>query len=128
MRRRQHSSSHVELALRRTLVRQPPPADMTERIMAGIREDSVRVPAGGARYRWLPRPSMRLAWAVAGCACAAAWLFTVDLPVRDVNRNAERIVLQGVERDLAEVLHLAGNKWNQAREAAFSPGLDEDYD
>ena len=128
MRRHQHSSSQVEVALRRTLVRQPPPADMTERIMAGIREDSIRARSGDARYRWIPRPSFRMAWAIAGCACAAAWLFTADLPFRAVNRNAEQIVLQGVERDLVEVLHLAGNKWNQATEAAFSPGLDEDYD
>ena len=53
---------------------------------------------------------------------------TIRNPFRAVNRNAEQIVLQGVERDLAEVLHLAGNKWNQATEAALSPGLDEDYD
>ena len=128
MRRQQHSSSQVERALRRTLVRQPPPAGMTQRIMAGIRKDGIRAPARGASYRWLRRPSVRMAWAIAGCACAAALLFTVGVPVRDGNRNAEQIVLHGVERDLVEVLHLAGNKWNQAREAAFSPGLDEDND
>ena len=128
MRRHQHSSNRVERALGRTLVRQPPPAGMTERIMAGMQSDGVRVVATAKTDSWLRWPSLRITGAIAGCACAAALLLTVGLPFREANRKVDQVVLQGAELELAEVLHLAGNKWNQAREAALSPGRDEDYD
>lgn len=126
--RRQHDSSLVESALRRNLVRPLAPVGFTEHVMAGIRDEGLHEPFKPKRAWRFSKPSFRMACALTCCACAAMLLFTLGLPTGREDRKAEQVALHGTERELAEVLQLAGNKWNQAREAAFSPRLDNDND
>ncbi len=72
-----------------------------------------------ARLRSAPRRSFRLAWALAGCACAGVLLVVLVAPDETQDLKAEAIAMQEAERELAEVLHLAGSKWVRAQEAAF---------
>ena len=124
--RRQHDDSLVESALRRILVRPRVPVGFSERVMAGIREEGRResVKPGLA----FPRLSMRMSLALTGCAGLAMLLFSVGRPAEQIDQRAEPAALNGAARELAEVLHLASNKWNQAQEAALSPGLDNNND
>ena len=124
--RRQHDDSLVESALRRNLVRSRVPVGFAERVMAGIREEGCRkaVKAGLA----FPRLSMRMSLALTGCAGLAMLLFSVGPPAEQNDQKAEPAALSGAARELAEVLHLASNKWNQAQAAALSPGLDNNND
>ncbi len=122
--RSQQDSSLVESVLRRSLVRRPAPVGFTDRVMAAIREERRPRPLKRNLAWFFPKISFRMGFALTGCVCAAMVLFTLGLPTGREDRNAEQAALHGAERELAEVLQLAGNKWNQAQEAAFSPRMD----
>ena len=124
--RRQHDSSLVESALRRNLVRSEVPVGFAERVMAGIREEGRRKPVKqGIAF---PRLSMRTTLALTGCACLAMLIFTLGSPIERNTQRAEPLALDGAARELAEVLQLASNKWNQAQQAALSPRLENNND
>ena len=124
--RRQHDSSLVESALRRNLVRPQVPAGFAERVMAGIRDEGRRKPV--EREFAFPRLSFRTSLALTSCAGLAMLLFAVSRSAEPNAQRGQSVALNGAARELAEVLHLAGNKWNQAQEAALSPRLDNDND
>ena len=94
--------------------------------MAGIAEATAREAATKAGpFSWL---SPRIALALAGCACAAGVvLMTSGLPGR-LAEDSEQAALDGAAQELAEVLHMTGDKWNQARNAAFPARLDGNDD
>lgn len=122
--RRPHDDSLVESALRRNLVRHPAPFGFTERVMGGIHEERRPKPLQtGLPFR---RLSMRMGIGLTGCACLAMMLFTVGRPTDRNEHMAEQAALDVAALQLVDALQLAGNKWNQAQEAALSPGLEND--
>ena len=126
--RHQHDTRPVEAQLRRTLVREPAPPGLSSRVMAVVRHEGRQRPEARSPWLWPQRPSQRLVWAMGACTCALALFLAVSERSVPDRLNPAQIATAGAERDLAEVLQLAGSKWNQAREAAFPPGLDSDDD
>ena len=123
--RSQPDSTRLESDLRRVLARPPVPDGLGARVMSEIRREGLRGATAPRRGRSLPWRTPRARWALAGCAFAASALLSVAIPMWRENRGAERIAMEGHERQLAEVLWLAGSKWNEASRAAFPP-LSED--
>ena len=125
--RQQDDSAYVGAALRHSFARHPAPCGLATRVMAAVRssgDDAVRPPA---RRRYLPRWTLRSNWALASGAVAAALLLSLAGASWQARRSASRLAMEGAERELAEVLHLAGRNWNRAQEAALSP-LREDQE
>lgn len=126
--RHQHDSRQIEAQLRRTLVRERVPDGFSSRVMAAIRHEGQRTPAK-RKLRWaFLTHSPRMMWAMGGCTCALALFFVVSERAVQDTLDPAQIAMDGPERDLAEVLRLAGSKWIQAHEAAFPPGLDSEND
>ena len=119
---RQDDERILERALRRTLSREEAPDGFTGRVMAVISEATTRdAETKSGPFRWL---SPRLTLALAGGACAAGvFLMTSGLPGPPAE-DSEQAALDGAAQELAEVLHMTGDKWNQARDAAFPARLD----
>ena len=123
--RSQPDSDRLASELRRVLVRPQLPDGLTARVMSEIRREGSPRPAVSKR-RWTFSGRFAWAgWALAGCAAGAFVLFAVATPEWREGRRAEQPAMVGHERQLAEVLHLAGSKWNQAQRAAFPPPPDD---
>ena len=126
--RHRRDTSQAEARLRRALVREAVPDGFSARVMAAVRSEGRLAPAA-KKPRWsLPRPSQRLVWAMGGCTCALALFFVASERAVQDSLDPAQVATHGSERDLAEVLQLAGSKWIKAQEAAFPPGLDSDDD
>ncbi len=127
--RRQRDRSYLEAALRQTLARRPVPTSLGERVLAEIRAEPHRGSARSDHARFHPWFTMRMTWAFATCtAMAVVVLLLVALPIRQDRGAEEAAAMEAAEIELAEVLQLAGHKWNTAREAALSPIQENDND
>ena len=127
---RHAKNSRLEGQLRRSLTRRAAPAGFSGGVMQRIRAEA----RSGARdkppRRFLGLPNLRISRprALAACACTAAVLVALAVPGWHTRRQAESVAMQAAERELTEVLHLAGLGWVRAQEAAFSPLQDKDND
>ena len=123
-------SAHLEIKLRHTLQPQAVPHGMRDRVMARMHAETAQSVAGRSPSRsflggLLRRRMPRM---LALGTCAAAILIVLVLPRWQERRQAELMAMRSAERDLAEVLQLAGSKWNLAQQAAFSPEQDSRND
>ena len=121
-------SSQVEAGLRRVMERSPAPPDLGGRVMAAVRAEARRQQEAPERSAlplklWPPRP-----WALAACACAALLALALGLPRARVEVQPQAVELAAAERELAEVLLLAGSEWNRAQAAAFPLEQEGDHD
>ena len=127
---RHDKSSQLEPQLRRSLTRRAAPSGFTDGVMQRIRAEASRDPQAVRPARSLGLTGFRMSFprAVAACACAAAVVLALAFPGWQSRRQAESVAMQAAERELAEVLQLAGVGWVRAQEAAFSPLQDKDND
>ena len=121
-------SRHLEEELRRGMARAQAPSGLGLRVMARIRDESRR-PAAEP----LPAPSsgkiwFRSGWALAACACVALLVTVFAWPREEEGFQAHAAEMAEVERELVEVLQLAGSQWNRAQELAFPIGQDEEHE
>ena len=127
---RHDKSSQLEPQLRRSLTRSAAPAGFSGGVMRRIRADAGRAAREAPSRRFLRLPNLRISHprVLAACACTAAVLVGLTVPGWHTRRQAESVAMQAAERELAEVLQLAGVGWVRAQEAAFSPLQDKDND
>ena len=116
--RRQDDNAYLEAALRRSLPRRAAPSSLRARVLSEIRNErdleSERTLRG--RFPW------RMHWAIGTCATAAVVaLVWLTLPLRQDPSDVDAVAMESADRQLAEVLQLAGSKWNRAQEIALSP-------
>ncbi len=126
---RQHADSGLERDLRRLLRRTPPPAGFRSRLMRRIAAAAEAGSRKGARtppFR-LPTASRRV-WAFAGLAFACALLAVLAGTGTGPTGNSRETVEARAERELAEVLQLAGSQWLRAQQAAFDPPQEHAHD
>ncbi len=112
----------LEDSLRLAFGRRQVPASLRNRVMAAVRAAGTDQPVrrtSARAFGWLP---MRTSWGFGACAVMAlgALVWLVGPPGKD-QPDTEAVALDRAELELAEVLQLAGHKWNQAQEAALSP-------
>lgn len=124
--RRPDDSGPLEAELRLTLRRRPAPFGLSAQVMERVRAEPER-PAAALRKlcaRWL---QFRMAWP-ALAAGAALVLVAVAVPLWQRHRAARGAAPPVAERELAEVLQLAGQSWNRAQAAAFAPKQEKQFD
>ena len=121
-------SRHLEEELRRVLARSQAPSGLGLRVMARIRdevrrpaEDPLQVASSGKTW-------FRGGWALAACACVALLVAFFASTKEEEGLQAHAADMAEVERELVEVLQLAGSQWNRAQELAFPVGQDEEHD
>ena len=126
---RQRNDSHrLELELGRGLTRRAAPAGLHDRVMERIRSEPVSSGTVPRPNRALDGLPFRSSWALATACGVTAIVLALSAWIWQENREAERLAFQSAERELAEVLQLAGSKWNQAQEAAFAPRQESTND
>lgn len=121
-------SRHLEEELRRVMARAQAPSGLGLRVMARIRDEARRLAADP-----LPAPSpgkiwFRSGWALAACACVALLVTVFAWPREEEGFQAHAAEMAEVERELVEVLQLAGSQWNRAQELAFPIGQDNEHE
>ncbi|MDE0104462.1 MAG: hypothetical protein OXN89_18975 [Bryobacterales bacterium] len=119
---RQHADSGLERNLRRLLRRTPPPVGFRARLMRRIAATAEVRSRKGIRmppFR-LPMPTRRV-WAFAGLAFACTLLAVLAGLGTGPTGNPTETAEARAERELAEVLQLAGSQWLRAQQAAFDP-------
>lgn len=123
-------NSQLEAQLRRSLTRRAAPSGFSDGIMRGIRAEASRDPQVERPAPNLGLPGFRMSFprVLAACACAATVVVALAFPGWQTRRQAESVAMQTAERELAEVLQLAGIGWVRAQEAAFSPLQEKDDD
>ncbi len=118
--RRQDDSGCLEAALRHAMPRRPAPPGFSRRVMRVVRSGPrLQPPRGRWRRLIVPTFSTRARWTLASGVAAA--LLALTVPVWQSRPEPAGSALEGSERELAEVLHMAGLEWNRAQEAALSP-------
>ena len=125
-----NESSQLEGQLQRSLTRRAAPSDFSDRVMQRVRSEEGRGSHAAAPARFFGRTGIRISVprALAACACAAAVLIALAFPGWQSRRQEDLVARQSAERDLAEVLQLAGHGWVRAQAAAFSPLQDKEND
>ena len=121
-------SSHFEAELRRVMARPPAPPGLGLRVMANIRAEARRREERPARVSAFGRLWFRGAIALAGCACVALLVTIFALPREADELRPQAVEMVQVERELVEVLQLAGSQWNRAQASAFPIGQDNQDD
>ena len=121
-------SRHLEEELRRVMARSQTPSGLGLRVMARIRDEARRpaedlLPAASSGKIWF-----RGGWALAACACVALLVTIFAWPREEEGLQAQAADMAEVERELVEVLQLAGSQWNRAQELAFPIGQDKEHD
>ncbi len=121
-------SRHLEEELRRVMARSQTPSGLGLRVMARIRDEASRpaedlLPAASSGKIWF-----RGGWALAACACVALLVTIFAWPREEEGLQAQASDMAEVERELVEVLQLAGSQWNRAQELAFPIGQDKEHD
>lgn len=119
--RQRHDSHPLGLELSRALTRRGAPADLTDRVMARVRNEPVASGAAPRPSRAFNRLPFRWSWALTTSCGVAGVVLTLSAWFWHENREAERLAFRSAERELAEVLQLTGSKWNRAQAAAFAP-------
>lgn len=119
--RQRNDSDLLELELGRGLTRRAAPVGLHDRIMERIRSEPVLSGTVRRPNRVPNRLPFRSSWALATACGVTGIVLALSAWVWQENHEAERLAFRGAERELAEVLQLAGSKWNQAQEAAFAP-------
>ena len=121
-------SRHLEQELRHVMTRSQAPSGLGLRVMAQIRdearrpaEDPLQRPASGQAW-------FRGWWALAACACAALLVTIFAWPGKKDGLQGHAAEMADVERELVEVLQMAGSQWNRAQELAFPLVQDEEHD
>ncbi len=112
----------LERELRRLLARARPPAGFRARVMRRIRDEGEdRAPRKFGLW-WLQLALLRRgALALAVCACCVLLLAVLAIPDPSDHRASEDRAATVAERELAEVLQLAGSQWVRAQNVAFGP-------
>ena len=121
-------SSHLEAELRRVMARPPAPPRLGLQVMARIRAEARRQAEGPQRVPASGRLWFRMAWGLGACACIALLVATFALPREEEDLQAQAVEMAQVERELAEVLQLAGSQWNRAQASAFPQGQNNEDD
>ena len=121
-------SRHLEEELRRVMARSQTPSGLGLRVMARIRDEASRpaedlLEAASSGKIWF-----RGGWALAACACVALLVTIFAWPREEEGLQAQASDMAEVERELVEVLQLAGSQWNRAQELAFPIGQDKEHD
>lgn len=121
-------SRHLEEELRRVMARSQAPSGLGLRVMARIRDEARRpaedlLEAASSGKIWF-----RGGWALAACACVALLVTIFAWPREEEGLQAQAADMAEVERELVEVLQLAGSQWNRAQELAFPIGQDKEHD
>lgn len=124
--RRLDDDNYLDAALRQSLARHSAPSSLKPKVLSQIRREmgreSQRADRGLVQWR-LP---FRMRWAIGTCAATAAVaLIWANLPLREEPQAPPAVAMESAELQLAEVLQLAGSKWNRAQEIALSP-IQED--
>ena len=127
---RHDENSQLEAQLCRSLTRRAAPVGFSAGVMERIRAEAGRDGRETPPRRFFGLPNLRISRprALAACACTAAVLIGIVVPGWHTRRQAESLAMQAAERELAEVLQLAGIGWVRAQEAAFSPLQEQDND
>lgn len=120
-------SRHLEQELRRVMARSQAPSGLGLRVMARIRDEARQPAADSLRTASSGRIWFRGGWALAACACVAL-LVTIFAWPKEEGLQAHATDMAEVERELVEVLQLAGSQWNRAQELAFPIGQDKEHD
>lgn len=120
-------SRHLEEELRRVMARSQAPSGLGLRVMARIRDEARRpaedlLDAASSGKIWFR------GWALAACACVALLVTIFAWPREEEGLQAQASDMAEVERELVEVLQLAGSQWNRAQELAFPIGQDKEHD
>ena len=124
--RRLDDDNYLDAALRQTLARHSAPSSLKPRVLSQIRREIGRESRRTARNLVAWRFPFRMHWAIGTCAATAAVaLIWATLPLREEPPIPPAVAMESVELQLAEVLQLAGSKWNRAQEIALSP-IQED--
>lgn len=122
-------SSHLEAELRRVMARPPAPPRLGLQVMARIRSEARRQPEGPQHVPVSGRLWFRMAWALGAGACIAMLVATFAFPREEQEEfQARAAEMAQVERELVEVLQLAGSQWNRAQASAFPQGQNNEDD
>ena len=121
-------SSHLEAEIRRVMARPPAPPRLGLQVMARIRAEARRQAEGPQHVPASGRLWFRMAWALGACACIALLVATFAPPRDEEDLQAQAVEMAQVERELAEVLQLAGSQWNRAQASAFPQGQNNEDD
>lgn len=120
--RRLEDDSYLDAALRQSLARRPAPPSLKAGVLSQIRRESHRDSQRTASDRFSWRLPWRMHWAIGTCAAVAAVaLIWTTLPLWEEPSGRQPVAMGSPELQLAEVLQLAGSKWNRAQEIALSP-------
>ena len=120
--RRLDDDSYLDAALRQSLARRTAPSSLKANVLSRIRGESEREAQREARDRFPWQHPWRMHWALGTCAAAAVVaLVWSALPLQEEPSNMEAVAMESADLQLAEVLQLAGSKWNRAQEIALSP-------
>ena len=121
-------SRHLEQELRRVMARSQAPSGLSLRVMARIRDEARRPAGDSLQAASSGKAWFRGGWALAACACVALLVAIFAWPSEDEGLQAQAADMAKVERELVEVLQLAGSQWNRAQELAFPIGQDNEHD
>lgn len=121
-------SRHLEQELRRVMARSQAPSGLGLRVMARIRDEARRSAEDSLQAASSGKIWFRGGWALAACACVALLVTIFAWPKEEEGLQAQAADMAEAERELVEVLQLAGSQWNRAQELAFPPGQDKDHD
>lgn len=120
-------SRHLEEELRRVMERSQAPSGLGLRVMARIRDEARRPAEDSLEAASSGKIWFRGGWALAACACVAL-LVTIFAWPKEEGLQAHAADMAEAERELVEVLQLAGSQWNRAQELAFPIGQDKEHD
>lgn len=121
-------SRHLEEDLRRVMARSQAPPGLGLRVMARIRDEARRPAANPLPAPFSGKIWFRSGWALAACACVALLVTIFAWPREEEDLQAQATEMAQVERELVEVLQLAGSQWNRAQELAFPIEQDKEHD
>lgn len=121
-------SRHLEQELRRVMARSQAPPGLGLRVMARIRDEARRPAEDSLQAASSGKIWFRGGWALAACACVALLVTIFAWPREEEGLQAQAADMAEVERELVEVLQLAGSEWNRAQELAFPIGQDKEHD
>ncbi len=121
-------SRHLEQELRRVMARSQAPSGLGLRVMARIRDEARRSAEDSLQAASSGKIWFRGGWALAACACVALLVTIFAWPKEEEGLQAQAADMAEAERELVEVLQLAGSQWNRAQELAFPTGQDKDHD
>ena len=121
-------SRHLEQELRRVMARSQAPSGLGLRVMARIRDEARRSAEDSLQAASSGKIWFRGGWALAACACVALLVTIFAWPKEEEGLQAQAADMAEAERELVEVLQLAGSQWNRAQELAFPIGQDKEHD